>query len=39
VFVDAEFKIENIEEFTFDAADITFAKDTRAECPMNVLQS
>jgi len=35
---DLQLKVEHIEVFTLDAADIALAKDTRAECPMNVLE-
>jgi hypothetical protein len=35
---DAEFKIEDVEEFPLNAADIPLAEDTRAERPVDVLK-
>lgn len=37
VFSDSKLEVEHIEELALDAANIPFSKDTRAECPMDVL--
>lgn len=39
VLRDTEFKVEYIEELAFDPANITLAKDTGANGPVDVLQS
>lgn len=39
VLGNVKFEIEDIEELALDAADITFAENTSAECPVYVLQS
>jgi hypothetical protein len=38
VFVDGQLKIEDIKEFAFDPADVTFAEDACAHSPVHVLQ-
>ena len=38
VLCDAKFKVKNIKELAFDATNVAFAKDTGAECPVNVLE-
>lgn len=35
---DGEFEVENIEELTLDAANVTLAKDSCAERPVDVLE-
>jgi len=37
VFLDAELEVEDIEELTLDASNISLAEDTGAECPMYIL--
>lgn len=37
-FRDTELEVEDIEEFTLDAADVALAEDTRADSPVDVLQ-
>lgn len=36
--VDRELKVEDVEELTLDASDITLAEDPCAECPVDVLK-
>jgi len=38
-FCNAELKVEDIEVFTLDATNVTFAKNTSAKCPMYILES
>lgn len=35
----AELVVEDVEEFAFYTANVTLAKDTSTECPMDVLES
>ena len=37
-FCNAELKVEDIEVFTLDATNVTFAKNTSAKCPMDILE-
>ena len=37
-FGDGEFEVEDVEELTLDAADVTLAEDPGAERPVDVLQ-
>ena len=37
-FRDGKLEIEDIEELTLDAADVTLAKDASAECPVDILE-
>ena len=33
-----EFEVEDVEELTLDAADVTLAEDASAECPVDILE-
>ena len=35
---DGEFEVEDVEELTLDAADVTLAEDASAECPVDILE-
>ena len=37
-FGDGEFEVEDVEELTLDAADVTLAEDASAECPVDILE-
>lgn len=37
VFIEAKLEVEDIEELALYPTNITFAKDTGAKCPVNVL--
>ena len=37
-FCNAKLKVEDIEVFTLYAANVTFAKNTSAKCPMDILE-
>ena len=37
-FCDAEFEIEDVEEFTLDASDVALAEDSCAQRPVDVLE-
>jgi hypothetical protein len=39
VLGDAKLKIENIEEFAFNAPDITLSENAGTECPMHIFES
>jgi hypothetical protein len=38
IFGNREIKIKNVEKFSLDSADVTFAEDAGAKCPVNIFE-